>query len=444
MATGENSGAWGTITNNNLSAIEEAIARTTDVTFADDAPTASVTLTDSNALQAGRNYRLNLIGTGTAGHVLLLPTVEKSYLINNTLSVDVSVRNGTAAGTNLFNTQTVPAGGAAIVYTDGSAVTSAVSSASAMEVSNVLSVGGAASVGGTLGIKGNVSSEGTLSVIGAVSVGGTLGVTSNVSVTGTLAIEDEFTFATANSTGNLGVVGNASVGGTFHIQGNASAQGTLNVKGAVSVSSTLGVEGDIDNESGNLTINPATQIVEVKGDGSSVEGQIQLNCHDNSHGQRLRAQPHSEGVTNTMLLPQGASSTLVSQVGTATLTNKTYLDVDGNLRAVPVSRELATQLGTAAATDTGNFILMKGTASSTQTLVLAADTFSAGDIFTVVNSPFGGKTAAAVTTFSAAQMNSCFVAGAETSTALVTLAYNGVASVLFASANGCIITGNVS
>ena len=71
MATGENSGAWGTVTNDNLSALEEAIARTTDVTFAADAPTAEVTLTDSNSLQAGRNYRLNLIGTGTAGYIKL-------------------------------------------------------------------------------------------------------------------------------------------------------------------------------------------------------------------------------------------------------------------------------------------------------------------------------------------------------------------------------------
>ena len=444
MATGENSGEWGTITNNNLTALEEAIARTTDVTFANDAPTASVTLIDSNNIQAGRNYRLNLIGTGTAGHVLLLPTVEKSYLINNTLTVDVSVRNGTAAGTNLFNTQTVPAGGAAIVYTDGSAVTSAVSSASAMEVLNTLSVGGAASVGETLGVTGNVSALGTFSIVGAISAGATLGVTGSASVTGSLSVGNGFTFASAAGTGRLDVVSDVSVGGTFHIQGNASAQGTLNVKGAVSVSSTLGVEGDIDNETGNLTINPATQIVEVKGDGSSVEGQIQLNCHANTHGQRVRAQPHSEGVTNTMLLPQGASSTLVSQVGTATLTNKTYLDVDGNLRAVPKSRNLATQLGTAAGTDTGNFIMLTGTASSTQTLVLTKDVFSAGDIFTVLNTNYGGKTAAAVTTFSAAQLNTCFVAGAETSTALVTLAYNGVASVLFIDSSACVITGNVS
>ena len=311
MATGENSGAWGTITNNNLSAIEEAIARTTDVTFANDAPTASVTLTDSNALQAGRNFRLNLVGTGTAGHVLLLPTVEKSYLINNTLSVDVSVRNGTAAGTNLFNTQTVPAGGAAIVYTDGSAVTSAVSSASAMEVLNALSVGGDASVGTTLGVTGNAS------------------------VTGT------FTFATANSTGNLGVVGNASVGGTLLSTGGVS-------------------------------------------------------------------------------------------------------DADGSLRQVPQSRSIAgaaTSIATAAITDIGNYIFLTGGSASIQTLVIPDGIFTAGDIFSVVNS---AKTAdSTTTTFSAAQV-SAVIAGAASATTLITLGVNGVASVLFTNASACIITGNVS
>tara|TARA_S200002703_G_scaffold23982_1_gene20841 strand:- start:117 stop:1133 length:1017 start_codon:yes stop_codon:yes gene_type:complete len=217
MATGENSGAWGTITNNNLSAIEEAIARTTDVTFANDTPTASVTLTDSNALQAGRNFRLNLIGTGTAGHVLLLPTVEKSYLINNTLSVDVSVRNGTAAGTNLFNTQTVPAGGAAMVYTDGSAVTSAVSSASAMEVLNALSVGGNASVGGTLHIEGNASAKGTFAFGGNVTAAGTFTLGGTVSAKSTLRVGGAVTL---DST--LSVVDNTSVGGTFLATGGVS------------------------------------------------------------------------------------------------------------------------------------------------------------------------------------------------------------------------------
>tara|TARA_R100000329_G_scaffold9771_1_gene11118 strand:- start:1408 stop:3261 length:1854 start_codon:yes stop_codon:yes gene_type:complete len=75
--------------------------------------------------------------------------------------------------------------------------------------------------------------------------------------------------------------------------------------------------------SGNLQVKPATSILEVQGDGNSVEGQIKLNCHVNSHGQTIKAQPHGTSTTNTMLLPQGASSTLVSRVSVDTLTNKT-------------------------------------------------------------------------------------------------------------------------
>jgi hypothetical protein len=75
--------------------------------------------------------------------------------------------------------------------------------------------------------------------------------------------------------------------------------------------------------SGNLQVKPATNIVEVQGNGSDTEGQIKLNCHANSHGQTIKAQPHSESVTNTMLLPKGSNSTLVSLVSTDTLSNKT-------------------------------------------------------------------------------------------------------------------------
>ena len=79
----------------------------------------------------------------------------------------------------------------------------------------------------------------------------------------------------------------------------------------------------LTNASGNLLVNSATNITEFRGDGSSVEGQIKLNCHANSHGQTIKPQPHSASVTNTMLLPQGGNSTLVSEIATQTLTNKT-------------------------------------------------------------------------------------------------------------------------
>ena len=69
-------------------------------------------------------------------------------------------------------------------------------------------------------------------------------------------------------------------------------------------------------------IVPSGAILTIKGDGSSVDAKIKLNCWNNNHGQTLSAQPHSAGVTNTMLLPAGSSSTLVSEVSTSTLTNK--------------------------------------------------------------------------------------------------------------------------
>ena len=256
----------------------------------------------------------------------------------------------------------------------------------------------------------------------------------------TASTTGNFNFVTANSTGNLGVVGNASVGGTFHIQGNTSAQGTLNVKGAVSVSSTLGVEGDITNEVSSITVSSFSKILEIKGGGSN-EGGIQLNCRDNSHGQKVIAHPHSEGVTNEMLLPKGANSTLVSEAGTATITNKTYFDTSGGLRQVPKSRSFGSALTTASTTYIGNFIFCAGTASSTQTLVLPSATFTAGDIFSVVNN---AKTAdSTTTTFSAAQI-SAVIAGAASATTLITLGVNGVASVLFKNSAECVITGNVS
>jgi len=86
--------------------------------------------------------------------------------------------------------------------------------------------------------------------------------------------------------------------------------------------------GTATTASGNLLLNPATQIVEVRGDGSSVEGQIQLNCHVNTHGQKVTAADHSVNATNTLTLPGGnvignADATLVSDTGTQTISGKT-------------------------------------------------------------------------------------------------------------------------
>ena len=45
-----------------------------------------------------------------------------------------------------------------------------------------------------------------------------------------------------------------------------------------------------------------------KGDGSSIDGSIQLNCHVNSHGIKLKSPPHSAGQSYTLTFPQTAPS----------------------------------------------------------------------------------------------------------------------------------------
>jgi hypothetical protein len=116
MATGENSGTWGNVTNDNLGvAIEEAIAESADVAFSGS--NVSITLSDTNASQTARNLRLNLTGTGVGGTTALtVPDIEKPYIINNGLSDPVEVKNST--GSNV----TVPAGKTMWVYSTGSNV----------------------------------------------------------------------------------------------------------------------------------------------------------------------------------------------------------------------------------------------------------------------------------------------------------------------------------
>ena len=68
-------------------------------------------------------------------------------------------------------------------------------------------------------------------------------------------------------------------------------------------------------------ISPSAGLLQIDGAGST-DGGIKLMCYAGTHGQTLKSQPHSAGVTNTMLLPAGASSTLVAET-TSTLAGVT-------------------------------------------------------------------------------------------------------------------------
>jgi len=150
------------------------------------------------------------------------------------------------------------------------------------------------------------------------------------------------------------------------------------------------VGGDITTASGNLSVDTATQIIEVKGDGSAVEGQILLNCHANSHGQTIKPQPHSAAVTNTSLLPAGASSTLVSKVSADILTNKTLADLKTSVQALSGAGAIDVVTGVTEVTTTAAdaLTLADGVVGQIKIIVMKAD----GGDGTITPATFAGGT----------------------------------------------------
>ena len=118
MATGENSGTWGTVTNDNLGvAIEQALVETATVTFA--SANQTLTLTNTNAAQDARALRLNLTGTTGGARDLIVPAIQKPYIVNNgtadIITVKVSGQTGVA----------VPVGRSYLLYNNGTDVVNA-------------------------------------------------------------------------------------------------------------------------------------------------------------------------------------------------------------------------------------------------------------------------------------------------------------------------------
>jgi len=119
IGTGEQSGSWGTTTNTNLgTAIEEAIAESVDVSFSSG--TATLTLTDSNGTQSARHLRLNLTGTSGGAQNLVVPAIEKPYIVNNGTDDTITIK--TPSGTGIA----VPSGKTMWVYNNGTNVVDAV------------------------------------------------------------------------------------------------------------------------------------------------------------------------------------------------------------------------------------------------------------------------------------------------------------------------------
>lgn len=251
MATGENSGTWGNVTNVNLgTAIEEAIAGSADVTFSSG--TVTLTLTDTNASQTARNMRLNLTGTSGGAQDLIVPAIEKMYVVNNgcadAITVKVSGQTGVA----------VPAGKTMILFNNGTDVVNAITHLSSLTLGTDLAVADGGTGASTLTANNVILGNGT-SAVQFVAPGSSGNVLTSNGTTWTSAAAAAFDSGTVmlfgqttaptgwtkdttnyNNSGLRVVTGTASTGGSVDF---TTAFASQTPSGSVSITSVSGSAG---------------------------------------------------------------------------------------------------------------------------------------------------------------------------------------------------------
>jgi hypothetical protein len=232
-------------------------------------------------------------------------------------------------------------------------------------------------------INGNVDISGTSTLTGNVTLGGQLimpdvtaghilvadGTSYEEKAVGDLAeistvANDDVFLAVDTSGGGLKRITRSAV-----VSGLATSSAISNV-----------VEDTTPQLGGNLDMNGADIVTTSNADlelapngtghvtvrGNTNQGTIQFNCESNSHGQKIKAAPHSESADNVLTLPStGGDARLVSTASTATLTNKTLTSPVINTGTfgtsiLPVSAD-GTTLGSASKEFSDLFLADAGT-----------------------------------------------------------------------------------
>ena len=188
----------------------------------------------------------------------------------------------------------------------------------------------------------DISGFRNLSITGDLTVAGD-DITMGTNTAGNLLIADgtNFNSVAVSSLSEISTVANDDVflaidtsgGGLKKIARSAVVSG-LATSGAISnvvEDSTPQLGGNLDMN-GNDIVTTSNADLELAPNGTghvtvrgnTNQGTIQFNCESNSHGQQIKAAPHSEAADNVLTLPStGGNARLVSATSTATLTNKT-------------------------------------------------------------------------------------------------------------------------
>ena len=242
IATGDESGTWGTSTNTNLELIGEGLGYGTEQVAADSNETFTMADGVADGMR-GMYLKFTSAGTLTATRTLTLApnTVSKVWIIENATTGGqiITIKQGSGGTVNVAN------GDRAMLYTDGAGAGGAVLTANPSEVG----VGTVTSVATSGTVNGITLTGGPITSTGTVTLGGTLGSVDLTSqITGTLPIANGGTNSTSTTYCSL----TANVSGTLPVGNGGTGATSLTADNVILGNGTSAVQVVAPGTAGNV------------------------------------------------------------------------------------------------------------------------------------------------------------------------------------------------
>ena len=268
QATGENSGSWGTKTNNNLQKLESATKGYVSVAIASTSD--SLTATDGSTTDEQSNAIIKLTGTLSNNTTIQCEAVETWYIVDNATSMSSYTLGFKPAGGTATN---LVAGSKHILYSDGSTMFDVLNDA------------------------GNITANGTLTVAGNTSLDG-----------------GSFTFNESSADLDFRIEGNGDANLFFSDAGNDrigiktnSPSTELHVVGGVKAT------GAIDFDGGGFTFNDSGASVDFRAETNTLDDaffidgsadKVGFGCQDPADAMVEINQSNSSGAIACLSLDQ--------------------------------------------------------------------------------------------------------------------------------------------